>query len=140
MTKYWVAVACREHVLRGISLGICQVCHGKKGPLASMKGNDWIIYYSPTLRFGEKIACQKFTACGLLQNNEAYQVQMSENFTPWRKDVCYFEADEVPILPLLDTLTFIKDKKRWGYPFRLGLFEIPFSDFSQIASHMGIAL
>lgn len=51
MTRYWIGVASREHVQRGITEGICQVCHGKAGPLKFMSPGDWIIYYSPTIKF-----------------------------------------------------------------------------------------
>ena len=54
MTRYWIGVASREHVLRGIAEGIAQVCHGKQGPLARMQPDDWIIYYSPTEKLVKK--------------------------------------------------------------------------------------
>jgi hypothetical protein len=34
---------------------------------------------------------------------------------------------------LLEKLSFIKDPKRWGYPFRTGQFEITATDFGLIA-------
>ena len=39
---------------------------------------------------------------------------------------------EVPIQPLIDQLSFIKNKKSWGYPFRFGCFTIEKSDFELI--------
>lgn len=41
---------------------------------------------------------------------------------------------------LLDDLSFIKDKKKWGFPFRKGSFKISFEDFELIAKKMGIIL
>ena len=38
MTRFWVGVVSKEHVLRGVEGGFCQVCHGKKAPLNRMKG------------------------------------------------------------------------------------------------------
>lgn len=52
MTRYWIGVASREHVHRGVKGGFAQVCHGKPGPLERMAEGDWIIYYSPTVEFG----------------------------------------------------------------------------------------
>ena len=52
VTKYWVGTVSKEHVLVGVKGGFCQVCHGKKGPLARMKEGDWLIYYSPKESFG----------------------------------------------------------------------------------------
>jgi hypothetical protein len=46
MTRYWIAVASREHVLKGVAGGFCQACHGKRTPLALMMPGDWVVYYS----------------------------------------------------------------------------------------------
>ncbi len=35
--RYWIGVACKEHVLRGVTGGFCQVCHGKAAPLNHMR-------------------------------------------------------------------------------------------------------
>lgn len=43
MTRYWIGVASREHVQRGMLGGFSQVCHGKYGPLKSMSEGDWIM-------------------------------------------------------------------------------------------------
>ncbi|GAB4226009.1 MAG: hypothetical protein Tsb0021_01550 [Chlamydiales bacterium] len=36
MARYWIAVASKKHVQKGVLEGFAQVCHGKKGPLFSM--------------------------------------------------------------------------------------------------------
>jgi hypothetical protein len=136
--KYWVAVASREHVLRGVEGGFAQVCHGKQNPLKRLKSGDWIVYYSPTQVFGEKNVCRKFTAIGRIKDKEPYQCKMSDDFIPWRQDVDFLEGKEVEIMPLIEKLSFIKNKKQWGFIFRFGLFSIPFDDFKLIASRMGI--
>jgi len=138
MAKYWMGVVSRQHVLKGIKSGIAQVCHGKQNSLKRMKPGDWIIYYSPTEVFKQKEACRKFTAIGQIKDKEPYQFKMSDDFIPWRRDVNYIKNKEVEIEPLIDKLSFIKNKTHWGYIFRFGLFEIPFNDFKLIASKMGI--
>ena len=140
MSKYWIAVASREHVLRGVAGGFAQVCHGKAGPLRAMQENDWLVYYSPTERFGEPIPCRRFTAIGQVGSKAPYQYQMSEDFIPWRRDVIFVKAKETEITPLIDKLSFIPDKKRWGFPFRRGCFAIPREDFQLIATSMGVSL
>lgn len=135
---YWLAVASLEHVKRGVSGSFAQVCHGKAGSLKQMKTGDWIIYYSPTEQFGKKGPCRKFTAIGRVRPKEPYQFQMSSDFIPWRRDIDFIEAEEVSILPLIDTLSFIQNKQRWGFPFRRGCFSISLNDFQVIASSMGI--
>jgi len=138
MKHYWIAVASREHVLGGKAGGFAQVCHGKAGPLKRMRGGDWIVYYSPTERFREKIPCRRFTAIGQVAEREPYTFEMSPDFIPWRRDVAFIEADEAEIVPMLDALSFIKDKRRWGFPFRWGCFSVPQADFSLIAEMMGV--
>jgi hypothetical protein len=138
MTRYWIGVASREHVRRGVAGGFAQVCHGKIGTLQSMSEGDWLLYYSPTHRFGEKDACRRFTAIGTIDRGEPYTFEMSKDFIPWRRNVTFLRAREAPIEPLLEALTFIKDKKKWGFPFRRGSFEISRLDFELIANNMGI--
>jgi len=43
---------------------------------------------------------------------------------------------DVSILPLINDLDFIQNKKSWGYPFRFGFFEIKQHDFDLISSQM----
>lgn len=140
MAKYWIAVASREHVNMGVKGGFAQVCHGKGGPLKRMVPNDWIIYYSPVEIFGEKTPCRKFTAIGTINKNGPYEFSMSSDFTPWRRDVTFRFAKDAPIEPLIANLSFIKNKKSWGFPFRRGCFEISEQDFKLIAKSMGVVL
>ncbi len=138
MTRYWIGVASKEHVQRGVLGGFAQVCHGKVGPLNQMKEGDWIVYYSPTIKFGQKEPCQSFTATGKIKGSNPYPFAMSENFVPWRRDVSFIQSNDVPIQQLLEELSFIKDKKKWGFPFRRGCFEISQKDFQIIAKAMEI--
>ncbi len=138
MTRYWIGVASKEHVQRAVLGGFAQVCHGKAGPLNQMKEGDWIVYYSPTIKFGKKEPCQSFTAIGEIKDGDPYPFAMSENFVPWRRDVSFVKSNEIPIQQLLDELSFVKDKQKWGFPFRRGCFEISQMDFQIIASAMGI--
>lgn len=105
-----------------------------------MQRDDFIVYYSPTEQFQEKEKCQKFTAIGKVSSGEPYQFEMSKDFIPWRKNVHFFEAKEASIIPMIDMLSFIRDKKRWGFPFRWGCFSVPHSDFQLIASSMGVSI
>lgn len=139
MVKYWMAVASREHVIRGRYEGICQVCHGKGGPLKQMSQGDGLIYYSPVEHFGEKSPCRRFTAIGKICEGEPYQFCMSDDFIPWRRRVKFYSAEEIPIEPLIDKLAFIQDKQRWGFPFRRGCFAIPAEDYFLIATQMGLS-
>jgi len=134
--KYWIGVASREHVIGGVQGGFAQVCHGKKGPLSLMKKDDWMIYYSPTITFRGEERCQSFTAIGRVLEGAPYAFSMSPDFIPYRRDVRFYDANETSIIPMIDQLMFIQDKKRWGFPFRRGCFSIPEIDFRLIAGKM----
>ena len=128
MVRYWLAVACAEHVRRGRAEGFAQVCHGKAVPLRRMNAGDGIVYYSPSQKMGEKDGFQSFTAIGHIRAGEPYPVEMLPGFTPYRRDIDWLEAAEQPIKPLLEWLDFTQPKN-WGYSLRLGVIEIPAVDF-----------
>ena len=134
--RYWIAVVSRDHVLKGVAGGFAQAGHGKSAPLKKMKKGDWLIYYSPKMSLNGDEKCQCFTAIGTVKDEKIYQVEMSKDFVPNRRDVDYKKCREVPILPLINDLSFIKDKKHWGYQFRFGIVEIPEPDFKIISKLM----
>lgn len=138
VVKYWIGVVSRQHVLRGVSGGFAQVCHGKVAPLKSMNERDWLVYYSPQEEMGGNIPCQRFTAIGRIKLGAPYPFDMGHGFVPYRRDVDFISAKEVDIRPLIHSLSFIRNKQSWGYPFRRGCFSVTHSDFSIIASAMGV--
>lgn len=133
---YWIGVASKDHVLRGVAGGFCQLCHGKAQPLKRMGVGDWIIYYSPKEIFEQDLVCQKFTAIGQVVGSEVYAFEMFPGFIPFRRDIKFAHAQETAIKPMLEQLSFIKNKSKWGYAFRFGHFEIPRYDFEIIAEKM----
>ena len=46
-SKYWIIVASKDHVMRGVTLGFAQAGHGKRSGLARMHKGDMVVYYSP---------------------------------------------------------------------------------------------
>ena len=134
--KYWIGVACKEHVENGIKLGICQFCHGKKSPASKLKKNDFVIYYSSKITMTGKELYQKFTAIGIVLDDAPYQVEMENGFKPFRRDIKYFKAKHLEIKPLIAKLDFITNKKSWGYVFRYGFLEIDKESFSLISQGM----
>jgi EVE domain len=138
--RYWLAVASADHAQRGKALGIMQVCHGKGGPLRRVRAGDGVVYYSPTVSFRGKDRLQAFTAIGVAQDDRTYQVDMGNDFRPFRRDVDYVESKPVSILPLLERLELTRGKRNWGYPFRRGLIEITKPDFDTISATMAAKL
>jgi predicted RNA-binding protein len=134
--RFFIGVASREHVLMGVRGGFAQFGHGKMAPAKRLARGDWVIYYSSKDRISEALPCQRFTALGRVVDDEPVQVEQAPRFTPWRRRMEYLEAREVEIRPLLDHLSFITDKSKWGAVLRFGLVEIPHDDFMRIAKRM----
>src|SRR5260221_1780149 len=138
-TRYWIGVASRDHVMKGLAGGFCQLGHGKAAPVKRLSPGDWIAYYSPrtALEGGEPV--QAFTAIGRIKPGEPHQGDMGGGFHPTRRDVDFLErASEAPIRPLLERLSFTRDSPSWGYAFRRGSFAVSAEDFALIAEAMGV--
>jgi len=135
--RYWFGVVSKSHVERGVAGGFAQLCHGKASPLRRMATGDWLIYYSPKTDMQNGTPLQAFTAIGKVVGEVPYEFRMSPDFVPFRRDIAYLPASPAPIQLLVDQLSFIRDPKRWGYPFRTGQIEITESDFRLIAAAMG---
>lgn len=135
-TKYWIAAISKEHAARGTNGNFIQVCHGKQTPLKRMKKGDYLLVYSSKITMEGNEKCQAFTAIGKVSDNDVYQFEMTENFKPYRRNIQFMKCQESSIIPLINNLEFIQNKKSWGYPFRFGFFEIKENDFNFIASKM----
>ena len=136
---FWIGVASRSHVAIGVQGGFALISHGKAAPLRRLHAGDWLIYYSPKTRLDGGEPLQAFTAIGSVVDDVIYQHEMSPDFIPYRRDVQYYiDCREAPIQPLIDRLDFIRDKHRWGYPFRQSLIEVSEQDFLTIAEAMGV--
>lgn len=134
--KYWIGVACKEHVENGLKLGICQFCHGKFAPAKRLSRGDYLIYYSSKVTMGGAELYQKFTAIGQVSDDAPHQVNMGGGFNPFRRNIKYFDAQHVDIRPLIPALSFIENKQSWGYVFRYGFFEIDPASFEVISMRM----
>lgn len=139
-TKYWIGVVSRQHVLHGAAGGFAQVCHGKAGPLRGMQEGDWLVYYSPAEEMGVGAPCRRFTAIGRVLGGAPYPFDMGNGFVPYRRDIHFVPAREADIRPLVPDLEFIRNKTRWGFPFRRGCLDVSRGDFARIAEAMGLRL
>jgi hypothetical protein len=120
--------------MQGVREGIAQASHGKQTALRRMTKNDEIVYYLPKMFSGQNEKCQRFTAIGKIKDNDIFQVKLNETFSPFRRKVEYYhECKEILIEDLIPALSFIRNKKSWGYVFRLGLIQIPYNDFLTIS-------
>lgn len=138
MRQFWVGVVSHEHVRRGVEGGFIQLNHGNKAPLQRLRGGDGLVMYSPRTSYPDGQPLQRFTAIGSVVTGDVYQVEVSEDFKPYRVDVAFLEAADAPIKPLIEILSFIKNKTHWGAAFRFGYVKVPAEDFLRMAEAMGV--
>jgi hypothetical protein len=134
--KYWVTVVSKDHIMNGVKGGFMQANHGKRAPLARMQKGDWVVFYSPKIEYSGNEKCQAFTAIGTVIDEEIYEYKMSDDFIPYRRNIEFYECKDAPIAPLIERLSFIENKKSWGFIFRFGFFQIPQEDFELIKSEI----
>ena len=135
--QYWIGVIARDVVHIAVKAGFAQLSHGKKEPLLQMHAGDGFIFYSPKEHFPGGEPVQMFTGVGKVKTGQVYEGPGGPDPMPYRIDIQFFDAREVPIRPLIEQLSFIEDKVHWGYPFRFGNLSIPKEDFKIIAEAMG---
>jgi hypothetical protein len=143
--RYWINTISRDHVLRGMAgapkrarviSGFTQANHGRPTGQGKLQRGDLMVFYSPRTTYPDGEPLQHFTALGRVTDDEPYQAEMTPDFHPWRRKLEFLECEEAPIAALIPVLDFIKNKQRWGFIFRRGLFEIGQKDFERIAAAM----
>ena len=133
MTRFWIGVVSKEHVLRGVEGGFCQVCHGKKAPLNRMKKGDYLLYYSPKYQLNGQEKLQAFTAVGKILDDTAYQVEMFEDFFPFRRDVSYYQ----PVKDChIEQVRTHPEWRQYASQIRYGHFEVSKEFFLYIFEQM----
>ena len=137
--RFWIGVASRDHVNVAVKGAFLQLNHGEKAPLGRLKAGDGVIMYSPRIAYPEGERLQAFTAIGTVVTGNVYQVEVTSHFKPHRVDVQFVPSREAHIKPLVEHLSFITRKSRWGAAFRFGLVQVPARDFALIAERMGAA-
>ena len=99
---------------------------------------DGVIIYSPRTAHPDGEPLQAFTAIGTVGTGGAYRAEVTPAFKPYRVVVQFVPSREAQIQPLVERLSFIKNKSRWGAAFRFGHVEVPASDFALIAERMEV--
>jgi len=135
--RFWIGVASRDHVNVGIKGAFLQLNHGKQAPLRRLKAGDGVIMYSPRTAYPNGEPLQAFTAIGTVVTGDVYQVHVTPDFRPHRVDVQFVPSRAAHIKPLVEHLSFITSKSRWGVAFRFGLVKVSARDFALIAERMG---
>lgn len=140
MTGYWINTVSRDHVMLGMQGGFTQASHGRPHALRRLNKGDLIAFYSPRTTYPDGEPLRRFTAIARVIDDEPYQAEMGPGFHPWRRLVEPITSKETPVAPLIKDLAFIRDKGRWGFVFRRGMFEIGGDAFRRIARAMDGAI
>lgn len=137
---YWINTVSHDHVLAGMQGGFTQASHGRPHALRRLKKGDLIVFYSPRTMYPDGEPLQQFTAMARVTDDEPHQADVASDDRPWRRTVEPLQATEAQVGPLIKDLAFIRDKARWGFVFRRGMFEIGEDDFRRIARAMDATL
>lgn len=114
----WLGVVSAAHVRRGASLGIAQINHGKRAPLARMSAGDTLIYYSPTEHRGDTVPLREFTAAGVFPDDDIWRADEGD-FRPYRRRMEYASTLPVPLDQIRSALR-LTAAPNWGYQLRRG--------------------
>ncbi|MFN7161299.1 MAG: EVE domain-containing protein [Candidatus Gracilibacteria bacterium] len=133
--NYWIGVATLDHLERGFEKGMFGIGHGKKAPLEMMKGGDRIVFYLPKKDYGVSSTenkYQRFRGFAVIDDGEVFSETVGDG-CKFRKKLTFLDMEkEVAIAPLIGKLSFIKDTKRWGFPFMKGYIKITKEDWNVI--------
>lgn len=133
---FWLGVVSAEHVRLGVSLGIAQIGHGKRGGLAKMQAGDGLVYYSPRESLADpKPTLQAFTAIGYVPDDTIWQADEGD-FQPWRRQLAYVEGATPAALSAIREHLELTAQPNWGYSLRRGLIELSEHDFRVIEAEM----
>jgi hypothetical protein len=133
--RYWIAVAPRDHAAQGVANGFVELTYGRAEPLARLMPGDGLLVYSPRESAPHGEPLQAFTAIGRVRDAPIYQAPRDHQ--PFRRAVHWLPCVPAPVKPLLDALTFVRNKAHWGAAFRFGMLRVSRDDFAAIAIAMG---
>ncbi len=136
MARYFLGIAERIHSQMCMEAGV--VVLGIKGPagVKKLSPGDHVVYYSPkTEPDGETL--QAFTAIGEVVGEDIYERDFGGGHPLWVRNMEWrTDAEEASIRPLLESLSWIKKPKNWGFYMRGSSRKITGKDYAIIAGAM----
>ena len=129
--RYWIGVGAAEHVAHAVAAGFCAFAHGRESAVRKLSLGDRLVYYAPRTKLEGGEPVQRFVALGEVTGAAPY---LEDGF--WRRAAAYEDLGEAEVRPLLDRLSFVRRKDKWGMAFRRGQFEAPEADFALIRQAM----
>ena len=137
--QYWIAVVARDRAERARAGGFAELTGGRVGILELLRAGDGFLTYAPRATEVRGEAVQAFVTLGFVRDGTLERAE-GEGGPAFRVKVDYLDAAPAPVRPLLDELTFIRNRQHWGAAFRFGALRIAAADFARIAAAMGHVL
>lgn len=134
--NYWIAVLSQDHVDGARAGAYVELNQGRVGFLERMRSGDRVVFYSPRTRTPRGEPVQAFTAAAQITDATLRRVALADGSCVFRLTARYASAQPAPIKPLLDQLSFIRNRQHWGAAFRFGGLRVPAHDFARIAAAM----
>lgn len=131
-TRHFIGVVHAAQAAMSREMGIVAFSHGREAPVKSLAVGDTVILYAPKTDFdGDPV--QAFVAHARVTGEAPYQRDFKPGMAAWCRDAAFDDVTEVPVRPMLEHLSFVKNPTHWGMAFRQGKFEIPEPDYRLIA-------
>ncbi len=135
MKKYWISVVPKERVSAAVAQGIMQ-SQGIEAHLNRLNQHDWVIFYSPRADIAGTTKLQTFTAVGQMADSTIFPIKNSPVSKAFGRKVTYVQSKEIPLIPLIQKVAFIRNKKHWGSVFKMSLIQISQDDFELVTKAM----
>lgn len=134
---FLIGVAHQAQVEIAKSRGFVAFSHGREAAVRNLSSGDKVIYYSPKSDFdGTPVRC--FTAHATVTADAPHEVEFTPQKQAFVRGASFDDVREIPVKPMLEDLSFIKNPKHWGMAFRQGKFSIPEPDYRRITTAMGL--
>jgi EVE domain-containing protein len=130
--KFWIAVAHLMQVEACRTGGFVAFSHGKETAVRKVSPGDRVAFYAPRDTF-EGTPVQAFCGLATVTGDHVKQRPLpGTDFLPWVRDAEFEQVKPMPVRPLLEELSFVRNPQHWGMAFRRSLFETGPEDFEII--------
>jgi hypothetical protein len=133
---YWIVVASLSAVRQSTQSGQSRFL--EETLARQLRRGDWLTFYSAVTDSHSRTKCQMFTGIGRVEDEKPEPLITDEGYVWFHRKVRFLPCQPVPIQSLIPWLSFIRDPRHWGLPFKNGQFEISSEDFLKIAHALGI--
>ncbi|WP_114284978.1 EVE domain-containing protein [Candidatus Halocynthiibacter alkanivorans] len=130
--KLWIAVVHLMQVEACRAGGFVAFSHGKETAVRKVTPGDRVAFYAPRDTF-EGSPVQAFCGLATVTGDHVEQRPLpGTEHMPWVRDADFETVNPMPVRPLLEELSFVRDPQHWGMAFRRSLFEVSAEDFEII--------